>query len=65
MDVHRRELTPVPSRRGRPRAAERMVTVSFRCRESEYDRIIRMASQRRENISPLLRSLLMLKLPQL
>lgn len=58
MDMTRRQnLTPVP-RRGRPRAAERLVTVSFRCKESEYDRLLRVASQRREELSPLLRSIL-------
>jgi hypothetical protein len=64
MDQTRRQnLTPVP-RRGRPRAAERLVTVSFRCAESEYDRLIRVASQRRQDVSPLVRSLLMLRLPK-
>jgi hypothetical protein len=64
MEQNRRQnLTPVP-RRGRPRAAERLVTVSFRCKESEYDRIIRMASQSRQDVSPLIRSLLILQLPK-
>jgi hypothetical protein len=57
-------LTPVP-RRGRPRAADKLVTVSFRCKESEYDRLCRVALERREHVSPLLRSLLILKLPKL
>jgi hypothetical protein len=62
METTRRQLTPVP-RRGRPRAAERLVTVSFRCKESEYDKLLRVASSRREEVSPLLRSMLMLRLP--
>lgn len=55
---------PVRRPRGRPRAEERLVTVSFRCNESEYDRLIRVASRRREDVSPLLRSLLKLRLPR-
>jgi hypothetical protein len=39
------------------------VTVSFRCKESEYDKLLRVASSRREEVSPLLRSMLMLRLP--
>ena len=61
--TRRQKLTPVP-RRGRPRVAERMVTVSFRCYESEYDKIIREANKRREFVSPLLRSLLITRLPR-
>jgi hypothetical protein len=65
MEANRRQaLTPVP-RRGRPRAADKLVTVSFRCKESEYDRLCRVALERREHVSPLLRSLLILKLPKL
>jgi hypothetical protein len=63
METTRRQtLTPVP-RRGRPRAAERGVNVSTWLRESEYDKLIRLASQRREPVSSLVRSLLILRLP--
>jgi hypothetical protein len=58
----RQNLTPVP-RRGRPRSAERGVNVSTWLKESEYDRLIRVAAHRREPVSSLVRSLLILRLP--
>lgn len=58
-----KSLAPVP-RRGRPRAAERGVNVSTWLRESEYDRLIRVAAHRREPVSTLVRSLLILRLPK-
>jgi hypothetical protein len=61
-DANRKTLTPVP-RRGRPRAAEPGVSVKTWLRESEYDRLIRLAAHRREPVSSLVRSLLILRLP--
>ena len=57
-----RELTPVP-RRGRPRAVEPGYSVKTWLRESEYDRLIRAAAKRRQPVSALVRSLLILRLP--
>lgn len=50
-------------KRGRPRLAEPKVCVSTWVEPSEYDRIIKLAARRREPISSLVRSLLMLRLP--
>jgi hypothetical protein len=63
METNRRTLTPVTARRGRPRATERGVNVSTWLKESEYDRLIRVAAHRREPVSSLVRSLLILRLP--
>jgi hypothetical protein len=63
MDQTRRQnLTPVP-RRGRPRAAEQGYSVKTWLRESEYDKLIKLAAHRREPVSTLVRSLLILRLP--
>jgi hypothetical protein len=63
MDTTRRQaLTPVP-RRGRPRKAEQGYSVKTWLPESEYDKLIRLASQRRQPVSQLVRSLLILRLP--
>jgi hypothetical protein len=62
MESIRRTLKTVP-RRGRPRAAEPGVSVKTWLRQSEYDRLIRAASARREPVSSLVRSLLILRLP--
>jgi hypothetical protein len=57
-----RKLTPIP-RRGRPRSAEPGVSVKTWLRESEYDKLIRLAAHRREPVSSVVRSLLILRLP--
>jgi hypothetical protein len=63
MDQTRRQnLTPVP-RRGRPRSAEQGYSVKTWLRESEYDKLIRLAAHRREPVSSVVRSLLILRLP--
>ncbi len=61
-ETRRQDMTPVP-RRGRPRHAERGVNVSTWLKESEYDKLIRMAAHRREPVSSLVRSLLILRMP--
>ncbi len=61
-DPQRQTLSPVP-RRGRPRASEPGVSVKTWLRQSEYDRLIRAAAVRREPVSSLVRSLLILRLP--
>lgn len=55
-------LTPVP-RRGRPRAQEPGYSVKTWLRGSDYDRIIKLAAERREPISSVVRDLLILRLP--
>jgi hypothetical protein len=62
METNRRQLTPVP-RRGRPRSAEQGYSVKTWLRESEYDKLIRLAAHRREPVSSVVRSLLILRLP--
>jgi hypothetical protein len=62
METNRRQLTPIP-RRGRPRSAEPGVSVKTWLRESEYDKLIRLAAHRREPVSSVVRSLLILRLP--
>jgi hypothetical protein len=63
METNRRQLTPVP-RRGRPRSAEQGYSVKTWLRESEYDKLIRLAAHRREPVSSVVRSLLILRLPE-
>jgi hypothetical protein len=60
--TRRQDMTPVP-RRGRPRKAEQGYSVKTWLPESEYDRLIQLANQRREPVSHLVRSLLILRLP--
>lgn len=55
--------SPPQRRRGRPRAAEPGVSVKTWLRESDYDRLIKVAADRRETVSSIVRSLLMLRLP--
>jgi hypothetical protein len=55
--------SPPLRRRGRPRAAEPGVSVKTWLRVSEYDRLIKVAADRREPVSVLVRTLLMLRLP--
>jgi hypothetical protein len=62
METNRRQLTPVP-RRGRPRSTDPGVSVKTWLRASEYDRLIKAAAERREPVSSLVRSLLILRLP--
>lgn len=48
---------------GRPPVQERGVTVNTWLRESDYDRLIRVANKRGESVSALVRSLLLRRLP--
>lgn len=49
--------------RGRPRADEPLSTsVSAWVRPNEYDRLVKMANQREQSVSALVRSLLIMKL---
>lgn len=50
-------------RRGRPRSTDPGVSVKTWLRQSEYDRLIRAAAHRRQPISRLVRSLLVVRLP--
>lgn len=65
METNRRTLTPVTTRRGRPRAAmkEPGVRLTTWIPESRYDELVRLASARREPLSSVTRSLLILRLP--
>lgn len=50
-----------PPRRGRPRAMERGTTLCTWLPESTYDRIVRMANEREQSVSSLVRDLLKLR----
>jgi hypothetical protein len=55
---------PTPSRGpGRPKAQEPLVPVTTWVREREYFRLCRLAEKRDQNVSRLIRSLLILRLP--
>ncbi len=53
---------PVPKPRGRPHAEEPSTTVMTWVRVSEYDRLVKLANQREQSLSALVRSLLVLRL---
>lgn len=55
-------LPEQPKPRGRPRSDEPGTSVSAWVRPSEYDRLVKMANQREQSVSALVRSLLILKL---
>jgi hypothetical protein len=51
-----------PKPRGRPRAVDRGETVSTYIRTSDYDKLLRLATDQRKSLSGLVRDLLRLKL---
>jgi hypothetical protein len=58
------KLTDLPKPQGgRPKSAEPLVPISAWVRPTEYDKLCRLAQKRDENLSSLVRSLLILKLP--
>lgn len=52
-----------PKQRGRPPVADPKSPVTTWLRQSEHDRLIRLAEKRETSVSSLVRSLLILKLP--
>jgi hypothetical protein len=56
------DKTPLQRPRGRPKADESSTRVSSWVRDSEYDRLVKMANQREQSVSKLVRSLLMMRL---
>jgi hypothetical protein len=48
---------------GRPKSPEPLVPISARLKPTEYEKLCRLAHKRDENLSALVRSLLILRLP--
>lgn len=53
----------LPRPRGRPKVDEPSTPLSTRVRNSEYDRLVRLANQRETSVASLVRDLIRLRLP--
>jgi hypothetical protein len=58
------KLTPVPSRRGRPRVKDATVPVTTWVPRSTFDRLTAYARKHDESMSAILRNMVILRLPQ-
>lgn len=53
---------PMTRPRGRPKADEQSTPLSTRFKNSEYDKLVRLANQRETSVSQLVRDLIKLRL---